>query len=284
LINLLVALQAEAGPIIRHFGLNGLPAVAGFHRYGNADINLLVTGVGPVAMASGVTVLGLESAMTPAAWINVGIAGHADLPIGTPLLASKITDLSSGLCWYPPQALQLEIPRCEVKTVATPAQQYPADAAIEMEASGFYPTACRFATGERVQCLKVVSDNRDNPPTQLNAAVIGERIGELLGSLEILIDELSAVMAELSPSTASPADLQPFIEGWRFSQTQRTLLSRLLHDYRLLSDGVPQISEFKAHRRGADLLAALQADLLARRLDYSLTPPEMPAADGSATE
>jgi len=271
MINLLVALQAEARPIINHFGLNGRPPVAGFHRYGNPQINLVVTGVGPVAMAGGVMLLGLDPAATSAAWVNVGIAGHAHLPIGTPLIASKITDQHSGLRWYPPQVLTADLTTSELVTVAPPSLEYPAQGAVDMESSGFYPTACRFATGELVQCLKVVSDNRDNPSSLLNKAVIGELVGGLLAPLEQLMDRLQAPLAETSLAVADAADMQPFLDNWRLSQTQQRLLSRLLHDYRLLVGHLPTVSDYRHHRRGSALLAALEADLMTLRLNQSST-------------
>ncbi|RLA09945.1 MAG: hypothetical protein DRQ54_01115 [Gammaproteobacteria bacterium] len=277
MINLLVALQAEAKPIIRHFGLSGKPPVAGFRRYGNAQINLLVTGVGSVAMASGVTLLAMESllaegsAPSAAAWVNVGIAGHGDLPLGTAFLASKITDQSSGLCWYPPQVLQADIPRHELITVATPAQEYPGDAAVDMEASGFYPTACRFVTGELVQCLKVVSDNRGHPATRLDEGVIGERMVELLEPLAGVIDELHSLAMTLPRPVIGEVALQPYLQRWRFSHAQRLQLSRLLHDYQLLSGALPDMGVFKQQKTGKALLIALDADLLVQRADYLLS-------------
>lgn len=269
MINLLVALQAEARPIVRHFGLNGKPAVAGFRRYGNPEINLLVTGVGPVAMSSGVTLLGLECGDGHAAWINVGIAGHRQLPIGTSLLASKITDQPSGLCWYPPQVVSVALPRAELITVAQPLAEYPMSAAVEMEASGFYPTACRFATGELVQSLKVVSDNAEHPAALLNEALIGELIGGVIEPLADLMGQLVSLMNALSPLPVSERQHQAYWQQWRFSHAQQGQLTRLLHDYQLLTGGAPDREIFKAAPTGKALLIALEAELLARRIDYS---------------
>ena len=269
MINLLVALQVEAKPIARHFGLNGKPAVAGFRRYGNPEINLLVTGVGPVAMASGATLLGMECRDSPAAWVNIGIAGHRQLPVGTTLLASKITDQPSGLCWYPPQVVAAAIPRAELITVAQPPPEYPMEAAVEMEASGFYPTACRFATGELVQCLKVVSDNREYPAASLNEELIGECIDAAIEPLAGLMSELVSVMNALPLAAVSEAERQVYIQKWRFSRSQQGRLSRLLHDYQLLTGEVPEMERFKSAPTGKALLVALEADLLARRIDYS---------------
>jgi hypothetical protein len=267
MINLLVALQAEARPLIKHFGLDGRPAVAGFRRYGNAEINLLVTGTGSVAMAAAVALLGLEALTAPAAWINFGIAGHRDWPVGRALLATKITDHGSGLCWYPPQVITTNLAGVELLTVASPVDNYPDSAAVDMEASGFYPTACRFATAELVQCLKVVSDNRDRPANELNEAGISELISAGLEPLNGLLVALQKLLAALPIKPEAP--LSDYLDRWRFTHAQRLQLTRLLQDFRLLAGHWPDIQVYQQQISGEALLAALTTDLNARRLDYS---------------
>ncbi|MEL0083447.1 MAG: hypothetical protein VW985_10465 [Gammaproteobacteria bacterium] len=271
MINLLVALPAEARPLIHHFKLNGLPAVAGFRRYGNDQITLLITGVGPVAMASGVTVLGMQAAPSNDAWINLGVAGHRSLPLGSSLLATKITDAGSGLCWYPPQVVAAEIERGELLTLARPAQQYPAVAAVEMEASGFYSTACRFASGELVQCLKVISDNRQQPVEQLDEELISRRMVELIEPLNRLIEALGTLLESRPAEVEVASERRAYLQAWRFSHAQEIQLDRLLTDCRLLEGAVPPVSEFSQQTTAKSLLAALAARLQTLRLNYSLS-------------
>ena len=97
---LVVALQAEAAPLVDRFALkslNGHP----YRLYAGADPHLITSGVGKLASASAVAYLRARIGQTPAAWLNVGIAGHARAPLGTALLAHKIHDVGSSKSYYP---------------------------------------------------------------------------------------------------------------------------------------------------------------------------------------
>ena len=275
-INLLVALQAEAKPLIAHFRLKGLPPIAGFRCYGNDQINLLVTGVGGVAMAAGVMAQGLaglstgEAIPSPVGWINIGIAGHQTLPLGSLTRVGKITDHGSGLCWYPPQVLETDLLLKTLLTVASPLTYYPQDQLVDMEASGFFVTACRFAVGEAVQLVKVVSDNQDTGIDRLDGSIISQLIEGSLTQLDQLIGSMQQLLSSNADGDATPTELETFLLNWRFSKSQQFLLGRLLRDHRLLTGQSVDIAQFSQVRRSADLLISLGQIIGPLRRGYKL--------------
>ena len=272
----MVALQVEAKPLVSHYQLKGLPPLAGFRRYGNDRITLLVTGTGSVAMAAGVMALGLspsasvEGASGQTGWINIGIAGHARLPLASVAMAGKITDQSSALCWYPPQTLTLGLPLLPLLTVAKPLTDYPENQLIDMEASGYFVTACRFAVGESVQLLKVVSDNHDSNIDQLNGPLITGLIAGALESIDQLIDQLQRQLSSTDSALVNALELDPFMQRFRLSKSQQFQLIRLLRDYHLLTGVLAKVEQFKHHHRGDDLLNALEQLLMPLRRSYQL--------------
>ncbi len=294
MINLLVALMAEARPLIHHFDLSGLPPIAGFRCYGNESITLLVTGSGVVSMASGVTALGLmgrsfaddlgtaalrgsDCSFGPHTWINSGIAGHRNLPVGTLVLASKITDQASGRSWYPPQVAEISmlrpvVRRPEMETVPAAVETYPQQAVVEMEASGFYPTACRFGSGEQIHLLKVISDNREQPATRLNEADVAQLMAMLLSPLEQLMAEserLPVAANQFAPVTQQlTAAAEQFTGRWRFTVSQRRRLQQLLNDGQCLTGELLQPAGFAELRSTKALLAALEDEIDQARLAY----------------
>ena len=288
MINLLVALQAEAKPLIRHFALKGLAPVAGFRRYGNGNITLLVTGVGSVAMAAGTMALGLAAnkaagqvAETSSGqtidrperlhgWINIGIAGHKNLPVGTPVLAGKITDHASGLGWYPPQVLNTGVEVVTLLTVARPVTDYPETTIVEMEASGYFVTACRFSVAEFVHCFKVVSDNEETSADRLTADLVSELVASATGALDALVGELSTQLAGDADHLVELPELALFLQRFRFSRTQQHQLVRLLSDHRLLCKQAATVESFIDVRRATELLAALDTRLAVERRRYLL--------------
>lgn len=240
MISLVVALPAEARPIVRRFGLERDPRVRS-RRYRGRDLELIVSGVGARAASTAVEELAAEAGSRAGGWVNFGIAGHRDLPLGAVRLAHKVVDVESGRSWYPPAPFATPCPGAVVRSVAA-VELAPADDALyEMEAAGFCRSAVRVATAETVQVLKVVSDNRATPPTRLTARSVEELVEGSLPTLEQLIGEMAVLVGGREERMAPPAGLDGFKERWRFTVTQERQLDRLLR--RLGTLGRPVVPE-----------------------------------------
>ena len=110
MINLVVALPAEARPLIKHYSLNRQQAHDAFPLYRNERMALVVCGPGKIAAATATTWLAeLIPGKQRAAWLNIGVAGHATHDIGTGLLVNRISDHASNKSWYPPQVHDLDM-------------------------------------------------------------------------------------------------------------------------------------------------------------------------------
>lgn len=259
LIHVVTALPAEARPIVRRFGL--VPSGGAPGRLFRGDgIELIVSGVGAAASAAAVGRLAGAAGRRPKAWLNVGIAGHREAPLGSPCLASKVVQASTGRSWYPPAVFDPPCAGGTVCTVEGVERALVGDAYYEMEAAGFYAAALRFATAEAIQVLKVVSDNRDAPPERLTSRAVEELIEANLAIVEALVDEIDAVARALAARTAPPAGLEAFRGGWHFTVTQERQLERLLR--RLAALGRP--AEPDSHAGAASAAAVLAG--LRRRL------------------
>ena len=186
MINLVVALPSEARPLLSHFHLRQQQAPDSFRLYVGEKVRLLLSGVGKSAAVAAVEHLQIRF---PAAttWLNLGIAGHAHLPVGTPLLASKVTDSETGQTWEPSFPFDPPCATSELITVAQPEDQYPEPCAYDMEASGFFQTARNHAPADRVHCLKIVSDTPETPHRQISGKMIGELITDHLHLIDKLV-------------------------------------------------------------------------------------------------
>ncbi|HZK28340.1 MAG TPA: hypothetical protein VFD00_12470 [Thermoclostridium sp.] len=106
MITIFTALYCEAEPIIRYFDLKRQNNINGFQLFSNNSIHLLITGVGGINAAIGVTSLCSSSINTPTfndIVVNLGICGAENLTLkkGTILLGNKIIDLSTNKSYYP---------------------------------------------------------------------------------------------------------------------------------------------------------------------------------------
>ena len=231
MFNLVTALAAEARPLIERYRLAKIEA--DFPLYRGDGLQLIVAGVGRVCAAAATAYLAGRTPARPLAWLNIGIAGHGSLAVGTPLLAHKITD--GRTVYYPAFPFRPPCATSPVHTVDRPETSYRDGIAFDMEAAGFWPTACRFASAELVHCLKIVSDNPDHPADHLDAAALGKLLAEHID----LVDRLQTLIAPLAQSLAPGQQAPPFyaaaLQRWRFTTTQQHQLRRLLHQWRALA-------------------------------------------------
>lgn len=195
MIYVLVALRSEAHPVVRHLGLEALPTgIARRPAFAGHDLLLVVTGVGRGAAGRAVEELSRRSeAGSAVGWLNVGIAGHRDLPQGTCLLANEIQESASGHRWEVRIPFRSSLPEVPLCTVDRPETEFSGNAAYDMEASGFYAAARRIAEPGLAQVLKVVSDNHGDELTNLTS----ERVEELISVACPRVSELLQQMARV---------------------------------------------------------------------------------------
>ncbi|MGD8816452.1 MAG: hypothetical protein PVJ51_04650 [Acidobacteriota bacterium] len=294
---LVTALRAEARPLIERYGLSRADDVAGspyFHATGKGPGNVAggsyfdatgehpgnavperhVAGAGTVALvvsgpgriAAGAAVAAVASVMPSAAWLNVGIAGHADHRLGSPFLAHRVREVTSGRAWYPPLVFAPPCPTAGLATVDTPCEDFPDDDLYDMEGAGFYEIAGRCAPHELVHCLKVVSDNRENPARDLDAARVRELIGDSLAVIDAVVEQLAALAGEQRRLESEPAGFEDVLAAAHFSVTRRRQLRRALRRWAILCPDTDPGDWLRgrAARSAAEILTAIGAHLDSR--------------------
>lgn len=229
MICIVAALPAEVRPLIAHYRLLHRQPAGNFPVYRNDTMTLVLSGTGKAASAAATGYLqGLLPEQENAAWLNIGIAGHATRAVGEALLAHRITDMATQKNWYPPQLTEPAMASDELLTFETPETGYRYKAMYDMEAAGFYPTACRASSGELVQSLKIISDNLQSPASRVTARGVAELIEARLDVIDGLVTTLGGIAGRLASWQAMPPDVERFLQYWRFTVTQRHHLIRLL--------------------------------------------------------
>lgn len=268
---LVVALAAEARPLLASLRLQGVSG----HPYricAGEQTHLIVSGLGKVATAAATAYLRALIGDTPAAWLNVGIAGHGSQAVGTALLAHKVVDAASGKPFYPTFTAP---PPCRTTLLHTVDRvQSPAgDAAYDMEASGFCETAQRFATSERVHCLKIVSDNPQSPYQTLNAERVEALIEAQLDMVAQVGEHLRTLSQQLYALHADPSGLTELTTRWQFTATQQHQLRGLLARWQTLAPTTPVVNDdLLALQSRNEVLAYLQQRL--DDVEFFLIPEE----------
>ena len=258
MLRFVVALEAEAKPLIDRYRLKRDPAARAFSVYRGESTSLVVSGVGKVAAAAATVYLNAcDDSLGPAVWLNVGIAGHATRPVGEAVAVHKIRDVASGRAWYPPRVFeapssdQHPCTSDQLTTVDRPERDYADPGAYDMEASGFYPTACRFTSSELVHCLKIVSDGPEANLEELTPSRVVRLVEQRLGWVEAWAAACLPLAKELTDLEADPPDLEFCTQRFRFTVAEARQLRRLLARRRTLAPERPlPLDGLAARERG----------------------------------
>jgi adenosylhomocysteine nucleosidase len=261
------ALPCEAKPLVAHFKLKKETAIPAFAVYSKADICLTVTGPGKNAMAAGIayTQALFASARQPVL-LNIGIAGHKDHTLGALFLIDKIIDRDSGKKHYPPLLFNPPCATDSLQTVSKPLLDYNQPHLYDMEASAFYETAGRFSTGELIQCLKVISDNRTYPATDLQPKQVAEFIAAQISGIEGVMTDLFALAALVTEPEIK--HFKRLTESYRFSANEQLQLKNQLSRWDVLTNGQALEIEGATFTNGKDVLRWLELEI--KKTDFRL--------------
>lgn len=192
-LNLVVALPAEAKPLISHFGLKRQQPDGEFPIYRAGSMALVLSGVGRLAATRATEYLfSINHSDHPMQWLNIGIAGHPTRPIGEAIIVKRIIDGETNQEW----ALNFDFPPpCETEDLVTleqPELDYQRPEAFDMEAAGMLGALSLLAPQAEAHCFKVISDNRDNPAQGISGRMVTALIKDQISTITWLIQQLQA--------------------------------------------------------------------------------------------
>ena len=157
-INIVVAMKREATPLINYWNLK--ENFKNFYSNKKKKINLIISGIGKKKAEKATIYIGQKT--NNYFFLNIGIAGHKNFKLGEIILISKVTDNKNKYSWYPSLLWKTKIKKSPLMTVIFPKIRYTTNYLYDMEAAGFFKGARNFVGPEKVQCIKIVSDNKDS--------------------------------------------------------------------------------------------------------------------------
>jgi nucleoside phosphorylase len=254
------ALPCEAKPLVEHFKLKKWLNVNAFAVYEHERVCLTVTGVGKIAMAAGVAYTqALFNTVENPVLINIGVAGHREYDLGSLYLIDKIIDADNDKSYFPPLIAKASCPSSAIQTASKPQLNYHHADLCDMEASAFYETATRFTTGELVQCLKVISDNKYSPANMIQAKQVSLLIAAQLGTIESIINQTVA-LADLLLTPDTPL-FEQLRRDYHFTASTQIQLKALLVRWAVLTDNQPlPINDVQLHN-GKEVLRWLDQQI-----------------------
>lgn len=220
------ALACEAKPLIDFFKLKKNTSIHSFSVYQAGSLLVLVSGLGQNHMSAAVNWLsGYLNSAAPQFWLNVGVAGHASADVGDLFCAHKISHQQHSL--YPTKWLKHKIALEQLATFNDEVTDYSQQGLYDMEGFAFYQAATRFNNQERVQCLKIVSDNKHHPinkDKQLISSYIFHHMQSIVGFIEMHTSALSQQIVE----SKFEGSQQQLLKHIHFTHNQQLQLAKLL--------------------------------------------------------
>ena len=224
-----VALRAEAHPLIEMYRLLPEDTPSTFPTFKQGDKRLVICGVGKHRAAAATSHLFETSEKKLLeVWLNIGIAGHRDRPTGSILRAHTVQNVSKSTIFHPGLIGSERFETACITTVDQPETTFRSTDIYDMEAVGFFETAVRFSTAELVQCLKIISDNRASGIRGLTNKQITKLLEKKLLLISNFVTDLEELAQELEPVRNANRETLPFVKRWHFSTTERRYLSQLL--------------------------------------------------------
>lgn len=237
-MNFVVALKAEAGPLIECFKLAKESAPSPFPVFVNDCHRLVLSGVGKELAGKATNDLRERFPRPNQAWLNFGLAGHGTLALGTVFMANRILDDGSKKTFYPTQLLDHGLKPSTLKSLSSPVSDYPEPIGYDMEACAFCAHASLGSVRELIQVVKVVSDNPDHPVDSFDRSSAGSLIEDALPSILPLVDQLEELARKITPSHELTKLFDSALALHPFSETQRHQVRKLLAHARAL--GFPE--------------------------------------------
>lgn len=227
-MNFVVALKAEASPLIECFKLAKESVPSPFPLFANDRHRLVLSGVGKELSAKATSCLSERFPQPNQAWLNLGLAGHGTLALGTAFLANRVLDDGDENAFYPTQLLDHSFESSALQTCSSPVSDYPDPIGYDMEASAFCARASLVSIRELIQVVKIVSDNPNHPVGSFDRSSVGALIEGALPTILPLVDQLEELAHKIAPSPDLTELVDSGLAHHPFSETQRHQLRKLL--------------------------------------------------------
>ena len=243
-MNFLVALQPEARPLIERLKLKKRNGTHPFPVFEYGTDRLVISGIGRIQAAAATGYLLGQCDFRPQAIINLGIAGHGSLDVGTAFLANRIFHSQERGIYYPPAVFESKMAKSGLQTIDAPEKDYPKPIGYDMEAHAICSIAYKSVTRELVQIMKVVSDNPSSPLAEFDPKLATDLLFENLSNVEEISEKLEELEREITMDPDILAILAEMKAKFHFTATQTHQLEKLLLQAHALGLGDDEISKF----------------------------------------
>ncbi|MBH69277.1 MAG: hypothetical protein CMM58_13060 [Rhodospirillaceae bacterium] len=227
-----VALRAEAKPLISKFDLEPLSEKSIFPIYENKKIRqvLVISGVGQLNSAAAIAFVAGKCNTAPwTAWINIGIAGSCGGSLGDLLQVIKVTNHRNSKSSFPGFRFSQFVPLAQLETLDAPSASYKADRLYDMEGAAFAEIASRFSSNELTFIFKIISDTTRSELSQIKGVNVEKLVDHNIDIIELLVKDIGELVDDEKKRLEIPKEVYTILNQYHFSVTRSR---QLIQSYR----------------------------------------------------
>ena len=268
-----VALRPEANALIKKFNLKSFSNHLNFPIYINRKNGhaLVISGVGSIKSA--VATMYLNNTFNPGqfvAWINIGIAGHFQGPVGTLFQAIKVVNNDNGKSFFPGLRFSKLVKAAELYTVSSSENEFALPVLYDMEAAGFCEIAPSLSCNELTFVLKIVSDTSE----QSQSLVTKKMIADLFKKNSAMIDNLLQAVAEIvdreRARLGDPIEMDGIMCSLHFTETNRLRFRKIYKKWWCLFPNKSLVERAQKASSAHELMQSMELDIASEAQSWKL--------------
>ncbi|MED5225942.1 MAG: hypothetical protein VX962_02900, partial [Pseudomonadota bacterium] len=198
---------------------------------------MIISGIGQNNAAGATSyICGRYDVPAWAAWINIGIAGYAEGPLGKLFQVGKVTNELETRVAYPGFRLPKLVPLTTLETREQPCDEYKADTLYDMEGLAFTETASRFSCNELTFLFKVVSDSNAKQLRRINPLYVEKLLAQNINTILLLVDAVKELVEDEKKRLKISQDVEVVLNKFHFTVSRK---AQLIQKYRRWKTAFP---------------------------------------------
>ena len=268
-----VALRPEANALIQKFNLKSFSNHLNFPIYINRKNGhvLVISGVGSIKSA--VATMYLNNTFKPGqfvAWINIGIAGHFQGPVGTLFQAIKVVNKDNGKSFFPGLRFSKLAEAAELYTVSSPENEFTLPVLYDMEAAGFCEIAPSLSCNELTFVLKIVSDTSEQSQSLVTKKMIADLFKKNSAMIDNLLQAVVKIVDRERARLGDPIEMDGIMGSLHFTETNRLRFRKIYKKWWCLFPNKSLVDRAQKASSAHDLMQSMELDIASEAQSWKL--------------
>ena len=268
-----VALRAEAHVLIKKFHLKNFSNFSKLPIYINRENGhaLVISGVGSIKSA--IATMYLNNTFKPGqfvAWINIGIAGHFQGPVGTLFQAIKVVNTDNGKFFFPGLRFSKLAKAAELYTVSSPESEFSLPVLYDMEAAGFCEIAPRLSCNELTFVLKVVSDTSEQSQSLVTKKMIADLFKKNSAMIDNLLQAVVKIVDRERARLGDSIEMDGIMCSLHFTETNRLRFRKIYKKWWCLFPNKSLVDRAQKASSAHDLMQSMELDIASEAQSWKL--------------